>query len=106
MLVSSVVMNLNAAQATNSAFAGMMAKQSLMSLANQTANMTAGAAGRASFGNEFLSQRDLRNILRQEQKLTFGMRNNELIYKISSLQYDAWKKIQKADIERTFSTFA
>ncbi len=101
MLVSMMARLNAAAMSTNAAYAGMQGKQALLSLTNQSSHVA-----NASFGNEFQQIRDLKNLLRQEQNITFGMRQNELLYKISELQYQAWKKVQDENIKRSFSTFA
>ena len=102
MLVSQLAILGATAGATNSAYAGMQGQQAILALANSSANNY----NQASFGNEFLSQKQLNSMRHQEQRLTFGMLNNWLQYKINDTMLPGWKKIQNDNIQRTFSTFA
>ncbi len=103
MLVSMMAQLHAGAMATNSAYAGMAGKQSLLALANRSSASNVNAT---SFGNEFLDRKALEAMHRQEKQLTSGMLNNELLYKISNLQYQAWRNVERANIQRAFSTFA
>lgn len=53
-----------------------------------------------------LSNMNLDSVRQAEQNLTMSMLQNNLIYKLSSLQEESLKKLEDENIKRTFSTFA